>query len=143
MLKYDGMFAYIVVWDVMRPYAYSAQMVPKTGRVVRITAGCRDWPSFKAAYNHYEPDNSKHSKRHEWDGVVAYKSGKRYYRWSDAWIRQRENPADWWRCRTSSVRTLKKLEKQVLKYQASLQPKSSKRKSKVAVKKRKTARKRK
>lgn len=40
----------------IRDYAYTVWVTKKTGRVVKLRAGCRRWSSFRAAVDHYASD---------------------------------------------------------------------------------------
>lgn len=37
----------------LRPYTYTAHLSAATGKLLRITAGCRTWKTFEQAENHY------------------------------------------------------------------------------------------
>lgn len=41
---------------LIRDYTYTAHVSKATGKLSKITAGCRTWKSFKEADRHYERD---------------------------------------------------------------------------------------
>lgn len=47
----------------IRHYDYTAHLDSKTGEVMAITAGCRKWRSFKAAFAHYDSGRFSESQR--------------------------------------------------------------------------------
>lgn len=53
----------------IRYYTYKAYLDPKTGRIRRIVAGCRNWKNFAEVRRHYYPAQNNTSVR-----------------WSDAWV---------------------------------------------------------
>lgn len=61
----------------LRSYAYRAIISRATNRLLYIHAGCKNWPTFRAAYAHY-------IKR---DGL----NGDKSIRWSDAWVESGAN----------------------------------------------------
>lgn len=66
----------------IRRYTYRAFLNRKTGRLLRIEAGCRTWHSFTEAKNHYNglglnPEFASSNiadvlKIRLWDGVMIY-----------------------------------------------------------------------
>ena len=85
--------------DGVRGYTYRAHLSP-TGRLKRITAGCRVWASFAEALDHYEHHPA-------W---VA-RMGSLY----------RHQPENYWpHCKESAIAALGRLAKSVKRHRAKL-----------------------
>jgi len=88
--------------DGVRGYTYRAHLSP-TGRLKRITAGCRVWASFAEALDHYE---------HHPDWRIRLMQGVPIYR---------HQPENYWpHCKESAIAALGRLAKSVKRRRAKL-----------------------
>jgi ABC-type transport system substrate-binding protein len=81
----------------IRQWTYTAHL-SVTGKLLRITAGCRTWKTFEDAFAHYH-------------GEGPYK----VYRWSDQWVAFNINQQDYHIWREESRAILGRLSCDVLK----------------------------
>lgn len=119
--------------DRNRHYTYSAYLSGR-GRLLRITAGCRVWNSFRAAFDHYSHKNKTLHRSIPKDNM--------HWRWSDDWINRQ---ASFWmepasrdvaqkhrKDRAAAIKTLKRLKAKVDKYRDSIVAKKKPTKGKPA-----------
>jgi hypothetical protein len=79
ILEKDGKHVWLKITPRVRSeFTFKARLTAKTGKLLRITAGCRDWPSFSYALNHYDPSGVRNL-----DGLRITDVGG--LRWSNDW----------------------------------------------------------
>ncbi len=65
----------IKIRSLMRGYRYEAA-VSKRGKLLRITAGCRQWKDFATAFGHYKGGPGGDNK---WSDAYVYTASSRFY----------------------------------------------------------------
>ena len=99
----------------IRNYRYSAHVDKRTGRVLKITAGCRTWRTFAAAFAHYEHGKGAFgASRWEWSVLNAMQA-------KGEWASYRMRYAD----RQEAIRLLHKLRADVIKVQLRIRRKAA------------------